>query len=594
MSDSEFSQNIDLNWFNLRNWIKRTYAKSVWVPLSLWSTNREGKFNNIGFQEIFEGVHSIAVPIERREQGERYSWQDSSDSRPWAEKDFYKPSDIYCTSQEEDVGIRLVLRQSVAGEVEPVWHLHQDFVIALDLLREGDNWVRPAEGHIAVARLRLASDGKTNGIEVRSEFLRDYLCARNLALRLATYRQKAAVLEHLGDINFPAGGVLSEIEGGRLEERAWPIDNSGSPFGSSVAVFKMSRNDVDVEADIPLMGPEDNENVESSSWSFIRDNGRMWHISSEFWRDEWIEPALKSPRVRNDHVPSHVTYIVEADGARMNADELNDEDIGRWLWFDPGIVNSVLSKRGARLTWYTKMTGGLSTPSDPSVHFGINESGLLTAYARDIARLSEWDRRLWAGFNASPEGGVCKELLSSQVHAEVSKTKAPEPFFEVALRQLSEEWNRRFGTSILRRHDNIADIIEKVHRFRASDLAGLLTLSKDVARLTADSIDEKTAQLVAPLRPKERRGSLKSFESALATICGPELAHRATGPLFAIYDLRLSDAHLPKSEFDAQFSLLGIEKNDKYIFAGYKLLDAVVTSLFRCIAILRDDFPSSK
>lgn len=582
---------MDKSWFNLHPQIKRTYSQAVWIPLHISDSREEGRFPDLGNWSTYEGAHSVAVPLDRRELGERYSWMDSHDPRPWCEPGFYKPADIHSHDRDVDVGFRLALRQSVADQPHPIWHLHQDFVLALELLQEGDSWVRPAEGYVEVARIRRNAEHAPVGIEAKAEFLRDYLSARNCALRIATYRDRSAILKDLGDIDFPASPVAEEVYGGRLEKRAWAIDKSGSPFGSRVAVFKASRNDVDPADDVPVMGPETDDNTDSESWSFERGGSKIYRVMAEFWRDEWVEPAANSPRVRGDVVPSQVSFIVEADGTRMNADDLDNEDIGRWLWFKPGIATSLLARRGARLDWYTRDTGGLSTPSDPSIHFGINEIGLLTVYAFDVARLPEWERQLWAGFNVTPEGGVSEELLSAQVRCEAADTQAPEAFFAKALQQLDIDWSARFSSSLVRAHDQIDEILARVHRFRATDRAGLLSLAKDIARLTADSFDAQAAQAEAPGKMSDKLGSLKSLERALATICRDPVAHDVMGPLFAAYDLRLSDAHLPKSNTLDSFELLQITEGDPWLSAGRKLLHAVVSSLVVIAQILRGDIP---
>lgn len=94
-------------------------------------------------------------------------------------------------------------------------------------------------------------------------------------------------------------------------------------------------------------------------------------------------------------------------------------------------------------------------------------------------------------------------------------------------------------------------------------------LAKDLARVTADSIDtSKLQKIVAP--PKgEKWGSLKSFEGYLGTITSPENARTIMGPLFAIYDLRLADAHLPRESYDEQFKLLRIKNNLPFVWQGY-------------------------
>ena len=389
--------------------------------------------------------------------------------------------------------------------------------------------------------------------------------------------------------NFPEGFEEipeEDFEGGRLEIRSMKLDKQGNPAGSSVAVFRASRNDVDPDDDVPELGPETPGNVDSESCSFTRPDGGKLRLMGDFWRDEWLEPAAASPRVRMDDVPSEVTFIVSADGQRMNADDLDDEDIGRWLWFKPDLIPSIVSRRGAVLTWYSRETRGISTPADPAVHFGLNEIDLLTVYARDVARLPEWERRLWSGFNVTPSGKVSNELLMSQVRADPAKTQAPENFLPIVLMRLADTWLKTFGDAILRQHDNFDDIVKRCHRFRALDRVGLFALAKDLARITADLIDAKMAQKIAPPPRGENWGSLKSFENALASRASAEFAHTITGPLYATYELRLADAHLPKKDMGEAFKLLGIEEQDSYLTAGYKMLHMVVSSIDACTRVV--------
>lgn len=583
----------DKAWFDLGSRIKRTYAKATWVPLRLFETIKVGNYGDEGYSAIFEGVHSLAVPIAHRSIGEEYSWSEDHEHRPWTDDTMYFPADTYKSNVEGVFATRLVLRQHIPGERVDVWHLHQDLVIGLGLKREADVWLRPDERCIDVARLRRNDEGRPIALEMRSEFLRDYLCARGCALRLATYRDMDAILSELSDIDFPSEGVSEDAENGRLFKRAWAVDSMGSPFGSQTAVFKISRTDVDPEEDVPVMPPETDHNTEAENYSFTRGGQMRWRVVTEFRRDEWLEPADASPRVRWDKVPSAVGFIVDSDGSRMNADELDDEDIGRWLWFSPGIVPSFLSQRGSTLKWYTRDTGGLSTPSDPSVHFGLNESGLVTVYARDVARLPEWERRHWSGFNVTPEGKVSTELLSAQVRAKVAETQAPEEVFAEIRLRASLAFEKRFGVPLFRHHDQIDEILTRIHRFRALDEPGLLSLAKDIARVSADAIDVAKVQSIVSPPAGEKRGSLKSLEAVLASISNTILAHETMSPCFAAYDLRLDDAHLPKSDRLKSFRILEIDESDTSMTKGFKLLDKTVLAWYRIQSILIGQYPRS-
>jgi hypothetical protein len=131
-----------------------------------------------------------------------------------------------------------------------------------------------------------------------------------------------------------------------------------------------------------------------------------------------------------------------------------------------------------------------------------------------------------------------------------------------------------------RPHDDIPDLLRRAHRFRAIDRPGLLSLAKDLARLTADSLDAAAIRkrLKPPTDPKW--GSLKLVENLLATQVGPEEAHAVMRPLFGIYELRLADAHLAGSELDDALEKVGVDKAVPYVFQGYQLLHACVGTIY--------------
>jgi hypothetical protein len=310
--------------------------------------------------------------------------------------------------------MELVLDQSFDGIRPRIWHLNQDLVFALRLLREGDVWVCPSEGYLDVARLTRNADGSEASLTIRAEFLRDYLAARSMALRLATYRRRRAILEDRGHFGWKDEGSREAIFGGRFEGRAWDIHEGGGLFGSEAAVLHVSRTNVDFEIDVPSLGNVADEDVCSNSWTVRKGGRKLCHVEGELWRDEWVEPATHSIRVRGDKVPSAASFIIDAAGARASADNLNEGDVGRWLWFSAQIVTTILARREGSLAWYTRDTGGLCLPGGSCVHFGLNEKDLLTVYASDVSRLPEWQRQIWVGFNVAPNGGVSRELLSAR------------------------------------------------------------------------------------------------------------------------------------------------------------------------------------
>jgi hypothetical protein len=110
-------------------------------------------------------------------------------------------------------------------------------------------------------------------------------------------------------------------------------------------------------------------------------------------------------------------------------------------------------------------------------------------------------------------------------------------------------------------------------------------LAKDLARLTADSIEVKALhKIVVP--KNEKRGSLKSLERVLATRIEPDAAHNIMTPLFGVYDMRQGDAHLPSSELVETLKTLEIDLNANPVFQGYQLLHRFVICLYEIAGIL--------
>ena len=201
------------------------------------------------------------------------------------------------------------------------------------------------------------------------------------------------------------------------------IHEGGHRYGEKIAVFHASRTDVDESDDIPdISGIPTDQNIKSSSWERTFEGTRLFMVMGSLWRNEWLEPAKTSPRIRRDPLPPSVFFIVDEQGTKETKETLADS--GRWLWFKPDVIMALAHRRGGSLAWYTGDTGAVSCSPDCS-NFGINRLSLVNVYAKDVVLLPEWQQRIWAGHNVGPEGGVSEELLASQVRAEPARTQAP-------------------------------------------------------------------------------------------------------------------------------------------------------------------------
>ncbi|GEL75659.1 hypothetical protein [Myxococcus virescens] len=567
----------DHTWFEMRDIRKRWFSKAVWIPLRVYEESHTGERGSIGFEEEVFALGSVAFHTKHRQRAEALGWSDigiGHAQRSLVLESGYKPADVFQARDGTCLGIDLVLGQEFDGSEEHVWHLHQDLIIALGLLREGDVWLCPQEGYEEVAHLKRSASGAPVRLEIRASHLGDYLAARDLALRVATYRIRSTVEEETSHIPWSSEDLRELVGGDRFEARVRAIHEGGSVFGAQTAVFHMGRTDVDAEEDVPVFGAPEESNIQTRSWSMKSQRRMLFDVSGELWRTEWFEPATTSPRVRGDKAPSSCFFITEPSGKRESADNLRDEAVHRWLWFRPGVIGELAQRRGGALHWYTRDTGEVAPVYGYGIHFGVNQKELINVYALDIARLPEWQKVIWMGFNAAPDGKVSEELLLSQMRADPAETIAPEERFALALARLDAACNSRWKAPLLRQHPQGPTILRTIHRFRALNPEGLLALAKDIARLTVDSIDVGPLQTLVPLTKGEKRGSIKSLEHALATIVQPEEARRMMSPLVGVYELRLSDAHLPAANMDNAFLLVGIDLSASTIRQSMQMMEA--------------------
>lgn len=587
------------DWFLFKDLRRRPFQQATWIPLrAIEEFRKEKSFGDVGYLLDTFACGSLAIPLEHRDLGEKLDWSDigiGHETRSYADEVGYKAADQYWLRWEsrDASGVELVMRQGF-GWHHSIWHLNQDVVMALNLLREGDVWVRPDEGYLDVVRLHRDADGQPIKIEMRTEHLRDYLAARQMALRIAWYRDRDAVMRSADHIAWRGDPPSIEEPSYRFNAHLHDLhEGSGMPFGGKSAVFTARRTDVYPDDDVPEFGPETNENVESESRTFGHQGNRVFRVEGEIWCEEWVEPAAKSVRVRGDDVPSGVSFVVDASGETQTADQLNDEDIGKYLWFRPEVIPDLLSRRGAEWRWYTRETGAIELTRGYHVHFGVNRLGMVNAYAYDVARLPEWQRRIWQGFNVAPEGGVSAELLSAQMQVQPAETLAPEAHIARALDAVDAQFLSRFGVPLFRKHGFQNEISTSIHRFRALSEKGVFALAKDISRLIVEAIDTAELHKIAP-PPKGGggTGSMKSLERVLATIANPKEAREALTRLVGIYELRGADAHLPSAELDDAYSLAGIDKSARPLEQGLQMLLRTMQALAGLHSVLDPSVPT--
>lgn len=568
---------------------KRKLDKSVWIPLRSDKSIRNNiEFGEVGYIDDFIGHGTLMLPVSKKPMTKDLDWMDVGINHAHSFNYLYgeySQSEMFENSDFQ--GIHLVLNQNFDNNYDNnEWHLHQDLVINLGLKREKDIWVCPRRGYVEVAKLERNKEGSPILIQIKNQFLKDYLCARNCGLYITSYFCRDEIFSNREILSW-RGDSKSTKEGKDVWEcRVLEIHEGGFSFGEKIAISHASRTDVDEAEDIPDMTsfPTDS-NIKSEFHEKSFKGKKLYRIIAEFWKYEWINPAKSSPVVLGEEQQIDMFYIVDAEGNKESGEELKKG--GKWLWFSPELVSSLILKRGGFLSWYSKNTGSISCAPSFGVHFGMNDLGLITVYAKDVGNLPIWQQQIWVGHNISPEGGISKELYDSQVKAVPASTLAPEDFIEKVINQINEASKQNLNIDFFRGHHSINEIINSISRFRAVDDKGLFSLAKDIARIIVDDIDIESLQKIATPPKKTKWGSLKTVENLLAIKIPKEDARKILSSFVGVYELRHGDAHLPSSEIENSFKLILIDRNKPSIIQGYQMIFACVDNLHLILSIIR-------
>lgn len=558
-------EELSQEWFELRDHRRRLFSRAVWVPVygTVLPLER-GRYPEVGHVEEVLAVGSAIVFNDKRDKAEELDWHYWSldNTVPHIDGDGqYFEAESFYDDPDGRLGLRLVLTHYLNSAHPRQVYVNQDFVLAYGLLEEGNYWVRPNEGYEQVVRLTRKEDGTTAFVEIRAEYLKDYLAARNGALRLYYYRQRRAILENDPKFDWPEDFSLVSDPNDQLEVRCNEIDASGDFPGTTWAFFKAWRTDVDPEEEVPDFTGNDDEATETETTKGVRgDEGGRFLVAGEMWRGEWIEPAEKSCRIGYGEPDEALMVQLDGGGGRVDLKTLNREEVGKYLWFKPEVINDLLSRRGATMQWYTHDTGGVSPSPDWLLHFGVNKLGLINAYAYDVARRPLWERRIWVAHNCRPDGGVSTELMEAQMACKPASTKSPEFMIHHALGWIDQVFQEKFKIALFREHHEVEELSSKIHRFRAIDESGLRSLAKDLVKISVERINKKS--LIDALgEGKSDQGTLKLLQRLLAKYTDEDYAYTRMTPLFGAYDLRGADAHLSSSDVNECYTRLGVDRS---------------------------------
>ena len=585
LSESQFwvgFRHLNSSWFDLTDAARHGVAARVWIVLrQLEPVEEVGDFAEPGWLLEFQGVASAMFPASAARKAARLVYNDLNSGwphRPWVQAGRFTSAGVILPERDLPTGRYLVLQQRFDGSpVSENWHLDQDLVLGLGLVRTSDEWIAPAEDSNVVARLIRDGRGRPVRLEILAEFLRDFLTARNSGLVITSYMSRSAVLDDASGISWQSG-ARRDVSNGHWEGFTRAVHPSGLPYGEKISVTRVFRTDTNDAGDAPTFNMFD-DHVSSEHYERGHSGGPFFHVEGSLHRTEWFGPGKISVRVRGDREPLiGIAYRTSPDGASTSAEDLLKPPV-RYLYFRPEVMREFLGRPSGSLSWFTRQTGQVEYRGQ-AVPFGVAENGLVNVVGSDIAELPASTQRIWLAHNVTPDGPVSAELLSAQMSTKPAATLAPEALLRDVLEKLDETWYRAFGTHLVKAPTGAEESIERAcNRFQALNDHELSRLAKDLSRFFIERFDEACLKKIAPLPANARQDERRSLGLIEDILKSRNLNANSVSILRALNELRQDDSHIPASDRTRAVRQLGLNAGEPYPHRSARLITATLIAL---------------
>lgn len=575
-------------WLRMDDLIGRNANNSVWIPLWGYVEDRNESGDVPRRYDECRIYNSLLVPVEKKKEAMRMSL---SDLHPMVDRYAVIGKDPYFSAHAERngydsvLGTYLVAKRCYVDGGDYAVNIDQDLILDLRLKQEGDKWVRPCEAYCEVIRLSRDKEKKVNLIEIKTEFLKDWLCARKCGIVLVCNLQRR-FLSLDGDEMFKKA-KRTRIGGGCLESWNYGCDSAGNGVLGDWEVSTFGYEDVDANEDVPVFDMRKDGKKMSSSKRIITAPTITTRMDmSQFVRTEWMPPARKQRRMPFD-CDGALPFICEADGRMKSGHRLSYPS--RYLWFDNAVLKQIVGMRGGWVRWITQETGLVGFDGGGGVHFGVNRIGRVNVFAKDIAKMVWWQQEIWRAHNVVPDGGVCAELTDAQQRCCPAKTYAPENLLHTAFDQVSLAYSfYTKGDQFFLPFDSMSEVGNSIQRFNVQSKDDVLWLAKQITRLIIETLNQNAFRKLAKVKKDEKIGSLKLLERVLSGITDEKRAYDLMSSLHAIYTLRNADSHIPGKDVADALDALGITAKGQLIRQGGRMIFVAAKALHEIALVFKD------
>ena len=583
---------VDLN----QSWLEQKDIRCIkfddqdWIPIYGFKYGEERlKFPQIGHYEEFQEFRGAVINEENQSLAEEIkSWETWSNDEAYEydSDDYpYPYSHQFNCLNDRPIGFRLVVSQFLSNDFPAQVHLHQDFIVAYNLIFDGKGWIRPKKHNEKVVRYIFDENQEVVRIEVKATLLKDYLSIRGALYRLYYYSGRRFVQKDKPNFDWEEEKTISKLPNDRCTAYVEHTDFRGERISASSIKSESSNNDENTKVEMPNVGNDivANAGSDSAKTGDVSTSNRYFAYC-RMWRGEWVWPN-DTPRNWNASKQSENTLDLKTDaGGRLKQGVSNSDETLPYRWFQPQAIHNLLLERNARIDWRDATCGTLKYGSHSEVAFELTEDGLINVPAKDIARLSRRENRKWIA-HACDSGELKhgQHRMSRQMLEQVH-TGIPEYNLTLAIEQVNQSFIQRFRMPLLLPRDEMHNVISRVHRFRAVDEDGLLALARDMTKYVLEWISPSNLHSIIKIKiPKHK--TLKMLKHFLHVENGFDNADEIMAPLFGLYDLRNYDSHLPSisQSVEVHYRKVGVNREQPTVHQGAEMIQKVAETLSKFI-----------
>lgn len=493
------------------------------VTLSGYETWAPLKLKEMDLDSELIGYRSFMINVENKEDafnGLDYSDMNSFTTGYFDEDSSGKRKYITAESWEHHAGLivePLYVKRQWSGLDISFYEPSHAMILYLNLLNKNDEWIDPYKQECVIRRVNKeetieGASHKVRRIEIKTDYLKDYLAARESGLFISRYARRTILFKSPEEVPMKSEYV--------------DITNGTWSFISSIdnAAFGMIAPE-------KILGESE--------------------IRQKFWIEPFPQPRRWDANIGTEFKGGVVFTLHDGTKGEYNTEKGHKGDYFKLISFTPRIIEIFLNRLHFDYEEYSRETMGLIFPAGESLHVAINPSGQIQSWWGQVAKLSKEYQEL-----LSPYSEPWKEKLNGKhdyirvtIDGQFPESKPLRNTLEDLKKQINEYFMLKFGETFFNQDSSLKDL-RRVYEPYEVEPYQLLDIMEQLDKwLMSEKRPAKIIEhfnLGEQINDKGKLSEIKSLVSLtllLKKYFGDKEAENATKVLRTIKALRHCKAH---------------------------------------------------